>query len=258
MRKQTLLEKLKLVTGKTDKELNPTLSHIHIQLCGGSGTGGKFGAAKVPYDYSDNFLFNSPARVTQEKIYKQLEVYVGSFKRDFIKDGNVNQDERPIKNLYLWSENKGNGKTSTAAALLNEYMFMSWQASVIRKTNMKQPPAYFLDVNSFQTLYNKFTRNGIAKDIAEKTSREYYEMMELAESAPLVVFDEIGNRSATEAFRADLHDIINKRMVNKLPSIFTSNHPIDYLEQVFDERLADRVRERTIVYHFEGDSHRGI
>jgi DNA replication protein DnaC len=258
MKKKTLLDKIVKDLGKSEEEVLPSISHIHVQLCGASGTGGRFGEARVPFEYSDLFLSNSPAKDGQKKIYKALESYVESFKRDFRKTGNPEEDEVPIKNLYLWSHKKGTGKTSTAAALLNEYMFLGWKASVAFKSSMKRPPAYFLDVNNFQTTYNKFTRNGIAREIAEETSREYYEMMDIASTAPLVVMDDLATRSATEAFRADLHDIINKRMVSGLPTIYTSNEPVSELETIFDERLADRIKNNSIALEFKGSSHRKV
>lgn len=256
MKKSVLMEKLIEMTGKPKEVIEPSLTHIHIQLCGVSGEGGRFGEADIPSEYSSYFLSNAPARKNQEKIYQQLEKYVKSFKR-FYTEGDK-EDSAPLKSVYLWSANKGNGKSSTSAALLNEFMMMGWKASVALNHPWFKPPAYFFDVNEFQTLYNKFTRNGIASILAEEASMTYYEMMEKASNAPLVVFDDIGVRSATEAFRADLHTIINKRIVNGLPSIYTSNHPIDYLEEVFDERLADRVRDNCIVLEFKGASKRGV
>lgn len=256
MKKSVLLDKLISMTGKSKEEIEPSLTHIHIQLCGVSGEGGRFGEASIPSEYSSLFLDNAPAKDAQKTIFKQLEKYVESFKRFYTE--RQEGDPMPVKSVYLWSEAKGNGKSSTASALLNEFMMVGWKASVALNHPWFKPPAYFFDVNEFQTLYNKFTRHGIATILAEDASLAYYEMMEKASNAPLIVFDDIGVRSATEAFRADLHTIINKRIVNGLPSIYTSNHPLDYLSEVFDERLADRVRDNCIVMEFKGQSKRGV
>ena len=252
MKKSTLLQKLVLETGKPSEQISPTLSHIHLQLFGLSGESGKFGAAKIPLEYNDLFLFNSPAKDAQKSVYKPLEDYIKSFRR-YLKE----PEGDTIRNLYLWSEEKGNGKTSTAAALLNEYMFASWRSSVKNRATIPQPPAYFLDVNSFQTLYNRFNRQGVSREITEEASQRYYSEMDVAKTAPFLVMDDIGVRSATEAFRADLHEVINYRMVKNLPSIYTSNLPLADMEQVFDERLYDRMRDKTIVLKFSGGSKRG-
>lgn len=252
MKKSTLLKRLSIETGKPESEIIPTISHIYLQLFGLSGESGKFGSAKVPMEYNDLFLFNSPAKDAQEATYKVLERYVKTFREYFL-----NPDERGIKNLYLWSPEKGNGKTSTAAAVLNEFMLISWKASVKLKATIPQPPAYFLDVNSLQTLYNRFTRQGVAQEVTEEASKKYYAEMDVAKNAPMLVADDIGVRSATEAFRADLHEIINFRLIKGLPTIYTSNVPLDGMEQVFDERLYDRMRDKTVILKFKGASQRG-
>lgn len=252
MKKSTLLKRLAIETGKAESEIIPTISHIYLQLFGLSGESGKFGSAKIPLEYNDLFLFNSPAKDAQEATYKVLERYIKTFREYFL-----NPDEHGIKNLYLWSPEKGNGKTSTAAAVLNEFMLISWKASVKLKATIPQPPAYFLDVNSLQTLYNRFTRQGVAQEVTEEASRKYYAEMDVAKNAPMLVADDIGVRSATEAFRADLHEIINYRLIKGLPTIYTSNVPLDGMEQVFDERLYDRMRDKTVVLQFKGASQRG-
>lgn len=253
MKKSTLLKRLAIETGKAESEIIPTISHIYLQLFGLSGESGKFGSAKIPLEYNDLFLFNSPAKDAQEATYKVLERYIKTFREYFL-----NPDEHGIKNLYLWSPEKGNGKTSTAAAVLNEFMLISWKASVKLKATIPQPPAYFLDVNSLQTLYNRFTRQGVAQEVTEEASKKYYAEMDVAKNAPMLVADDIGVRSATEAFRADLHEIINYRLVKGLPTIYTSNVPLVDMEQVFDERLYDRMRDKTVMIRFEGDSKRGV
>lgn len=242
------------MTGKTAEEIEPILTHIYVQLCGVSGKGGKFGEARVPREFSDFFLENAPAKENQSKIYDQLKKYVQSFKRYY----NPQPDDEPIKNVYLWSADKGNGKTSTAAALLNEFMILGWKASISLNRSWDKPPAFFLDVNELQALYNKFTRHGVALEIAEAASREYYSIIDRASTAPLVVFDDIGVRSASEAFRADLHTIINKRMVDNLTSIYTSNYPLEYMKEIFDERLYDRINANCLEINFKGKSQRGI
>ena len=256
MKKATLLKQLEIMTGKPREELIPSLTAIHIHLNGVSGNGGQIGQANIPYEYSDFFLFNSPARQVNEAIYKQLETYVSTMPRAYKKD--LSREDKYMKNLYLWSEEKGNGKTSTAAALLNEFMMVGYKASLAYGEAMVKPPSYFFDVNEFQTLYNTFNRAGIAPERAIKASEAYYNMMEFAKRAPYTVFDDIGVRSATEAFRADLHSIINHRTANQLASIYTSNVPISQLDSLFDERLADRVRQHCLQIKFEGSSQRGV
>ncbi|WP_311764873.1 hypothetical protein [Paenibacillus agricola] len=80
-------------------------------------------------------------------------------------------------------------------------------------------------------------------------------------SAPFVVLDDMGVRDCTEAFRADLHRIINARVSSGLPTVYTSNVALTQLNEVFREqpaRLADRVRDMCAEITFIGGSQRGM
>jgi DNA replication protein DnaC len=162
-----------------------------------------------------------------------------------------------IKSLYLFSESPGTGKTTTAIAVLNEWMIAHYLGSLKRNRQAAQTPAYFLDCNDWQTLFNEFNRSNIPKEVAEPASREYYRRMHLAKTAPFAVLDDLGVRDVTTAFRGDLHSVINARTTNALPTIFTSNLPIEEMAQVFDSRLYDRVRDQCAVLAFSGESKRG-
>lgn len=242
-----------------------TCAH-RIALEGLNGQGGRIGAAKVPSEYRHLTLATSPARTEQADIYGMLTKYVATFERQFDADG------QRIKSWYLWSESPGTGKTTTAASLISEYIVANYLGSLKRGIQPIQRPAYFHDVNAWQELYTGFTRPGIPKEIAEANSRPYYTQMELAKHTPFVVLDDIGVRSASEGFRGDLHAVINYRVSNGLPTVYTSNLPLispvkmsDRIQankpydmvDVFDARLADRMRDMCGVWHFEGKSKRG-
>lgn len=223
----------------------------YIAMHGMNGKGGRIAAAGAPSDYRNLTLKNSPARESQAKAYRIFDSYVATFSRMFDADGDR------IKSLYLFSESPGTGKTTSAVAVMNEYIMTNYLGSLKNGKQPPQQPAYFLDVNEWQTLYNGFNRGNIPQDVAEQYSRPYYAMMEKAKSAPFAVLDDIGVRTASDAFRADLHTIINYRCANALPTVYTSNIPISELATVFDARLADRVRDQCAVIAFEGGSKRG-
>jgi DNA replication protein DnaC len=217
-----------------------------IAMHGYSGNGGRIANASTPADYRLLTLANSPAREGQAKIYATLEHFVRTFERQFEADG-----ER-IKSLYLWSESPGTGKTTSAIAVLNEWIIASYLGAIKRNRQAQLSPSYFLDVNNFQTDYNLATMTNDEAGInAIKAT------IKRAQTAPFAVIDDIGVRSASEAFRAYVHAIINYRTVNGMPTIFTSNLPIEEMAVVFDQRLYDRVRDQCAVLHFAGESKRG-
>jgi DNA replication protein DnaC len=231
-------------------DCNRSCGHF-IAMHGYSAKGGRVANANTPADYRLLTLATSPARESQAKIYGTLEKYTQTFDRQFEADGNR------IKSLYLWSESPGTGKTTTAIAVLNEWLIAHYLGSLKRNRQAQQTAAYFLDVNEWQTLFNEYNRSNIPKEVAEPASREYYRRMHLAKTSPFVVCDDLGVRDATTAFRADLHSVINARTTNALPTIFTSNLPIEEMATVFDQRLYDRVRDQCAVLAFSGSSKRG-
>ncbi len=237
-----------------NKEKCNNICPAYIAVHGLSGQSGRIGGARVPVDYRLVTLKNSPVRENQPKIYNALDAYVETFDRQFEE---ITDPKQRIKSLYLFSENTGTGKTTTASALLNEWIIRHFLGSIKRKLQPLQMPGYFLDVNEWQTLYNQFNRDGIAPETKEAASREYYRRMEYAMKAPYTVLDDIGVRTATEGFRGDLHSIINHRITNHLPTIYTSNIPMADLATVFDERLYDRVRDLCMEMYFTGESKRG-
>nr|WGD77721.1 ATP-binding protein [Bacillus subtilis] len=199
-------------------------------------------------------LQNSPARGDQTEAYKAAYAYAATFNRQFDQQsGSVAAADR-IKSLYLVSESPGKtGKTTTAAALLNEWLRVHYSGSLRRGLTPLQRPAYFLDVNEWQTEFNLAT---MAND--DEGMTEFQRKMKLAMTTPFAVLDDIGVRDCTPAFRGYLHAVINARVTNQLPTIYTSNIALDSLADVFKEkRLADRIGDLCREIEFVGKSKRG-
>lgn len=232
---------------QADGEYMPTMTDACVAFHGLNGDGGRVGAANVPADYRYVTLVNSPARESQAKIYRALEAYVRTFDRQF-----ADRTVERIKSLYLFSESPGTGKTTTACALLNEWLVAHYLGSLKRGKQPLQTPAYFFDVNEFQTRYNlaTMTNDESELDVIKAEIRK-------CQTVPFLVMDDIGVRGATEAFRSYLHAIINCRATTGLPTIYTSNLPIEDMARIFDERLYDRMRDMCAELKFEGESKRG-
>lgn len=220
----------------------------YIAMHGVSGAGGRVAAANIPKDYRNLTLTTSPVRENQPKMYTFLDKYAKTF----------TDENKQIKSLYLFSESPGTGKTTTAAAIANEYLIRHYIGSLQRNRQALQRPVWFHDVNEWQQLYNGFNRPGIPQDLAEISAAEYYRWERFAKETPFVIFDDIGVRKATEAFRGDLHSVINFRVSNGLPAAYTSNIYVDDISEIYDVRLADRIREQCAVLEFEGGSKRGL
>jgi DNA replication protein DnaC len=232
-----------------------------IAVHGQSGKAGRIGNARLPQEYAATTLISAPCRDEQDGAYVILDKVAKTFVRQFQAPNdasNVSPKDR-IKSLYLWSQSPGTGKTTTAAALLNEWLTVHYIGSLARGLTPKQRPAYFLDVNNWQTLYNEFNRARVPDSIAQPAAERYYTMMQHAKQAPFAVLDDLGIRDSTDGFRADLHSVINHRVSERKATVYTSNLPMSELPRVFGEqRLYDRIRDLTIELHFKGESRRGI
>lgn len=230
-------------------ECNRSCGHF-IAMMGYSGKGGRVANANTPADYRLLTVQTSPAQANQAQLYSTIEKYIATFERQFEAD--TGAENRRIKSIYLWSESPGTGKTTTAIAVLNEWLIAHYLGSLKRNRQAQQTPAVFLDVNAFQTYYNLATMTNDDESMAKIKAT-----IVRTQQAPFAVLDDIGVRSASEAFRAYVHAIINYRTANGLPTIFTSNLPIEEMAVVFDARLYDRMRDMCAVLHFGGESKRG-
>ena len=221
----------------------------YIGVHGHNGEGGRLGSAHLPAGYRGITLANSPARTGQPEIYVNLERYVATFTRQFTKD-------KPIKSVYLYSFEPGTGKTTTAAALITEWIIAAFIGGLQRGLTIPERPAYFLDVNEWQTDFNAFNRPRVPESIAEPAAARFYRKQQAAATAGFAVLDDIGVRDASDAFRSELHTVINARVSGGLPTVYTSNVPMSDLATVFDRRLADRVRDLCEEFTYVGKSFR--
>lgn len=221
-----------------------------LALEGLDGKSGREGAANLPEDYRGITLPNSPARGDQSAIYRQLDIYAKTFARAL-------SGGEGVKSLYLWSESPGTGKTTTVAALISEWIAADYLSALKQGEQPRQFSAYFLDVNQLQTYYNEFNRPRVPEHIAEPAASKYYKSIDRAKEAPFAVLDDVGVRDVTEGYRADLHSIINHRVAEGKPTVYTSNLALSEMAEVFDERLYDRMRDMCAEFHFSGESKRG-
>lgn len=227
---------------RRDKCANCTAYCSHkIAMSGLGGSGGRTASAGLPRDYRYVTMANSPVRTGQADIYALLDKYVGTFGGD-----------GRVKSLYMWSANPGTGKTTSACALINAWIARDYLGAIKKGEQPRQFSAVYFDVNEFQTTYNLAT---MTRD--DEAMAKVGERIKRVQDAPFAVLDDIGVRGATEAFRSYLHAVINYRVTNALPTVYTSNLPIEELARVFDDRMYDRIRDQAGVIHFAGKSKRG-
>src|SRR5207302_880489 len=68
----------------------------------------------------------------------------------------------------------------------------------------------------------------------------YDELFETVKTSPLLVLDDLGTQSSTQWAREKLFQILNHRYTANLPTVITTNEPINQLDERLRARLEDR------------------
>lgn len=136
------------------------------------------------------------------------------------------------KGIYLWSETKGSGKTMLAAALANE---------LINKYRRFVKFATSLDIlDEIRATYDNHNEDNESKLLNDLVSADF------------LVIDDFGTERASEWAGEKFYQIVNKRYINKKVTFYTSNYDLKTLK--YDDRITNRMRERTYLVHFPEES----
>lgn len=152
---------------------------------------------------------------------------------NFIEAGN---------NLYIYSENCGNGKTTWAIRLMYSYFDKIWHKSCF------DCKALFVSVPKF--LYN--CKRSISQDV-----KGFEELCNLISEVDLVVWDDIGEMKASAYEHQILFQYIDDRINSKKSNIYTSNKNKGQLEDVSGVRLASRIYNCSECIEFLEEDKRG-
>lgn len=141
------------------------------------------------------------------------------------------------KNLYLWSNMTGNGKTAWSLRLLQAYFNSVWPKSDLKCR------ALFINVPKFFL--------ALKDNISEKS--EYIAQIKAnVLDADLVIWDEVALKTLTQFEMENLLSLINNRLDYGKSNIYTSNiSPNDLLNLVGD-RLYSRIINMSEVIEFKG------
>lgn len=152
---------------------------------------------------------------------------------DFVNNGN---------NLYIYSENCGNGKTSWSIRLMYSYFDKIWHKSCF------DCKALFVSVPKF--LYN--CKRSISQDV-----KGFEELCNLISEVELVIWDDIGEMRASDYEHQILFQYIDDRINSKKSNIYTSNKNKEQLEDVLGVRLASRIYNCSECIEFVEEDKRG-
>lgn len=171
-----------------------------------------------------------------EKIDLEVFKTLSSVEKDiksFVKEG---------KNLFLFSKNVGNGKTSWAIKIGKAYIDYASDYAI-------QCPVLFINIPSF--LFKK------KASITDPSLRDEVASIENnILNARLVIWDDIAIKDLSEYDRDQLYVWIDTRTANYKSNIYTSNIDINELESIVGARIYDRVVNYSTTLNIKGHSRR--
>ena len=157
-----------------------------------------------------------------------------------VKD-NINKFVRDGCNLYIYSENFGNGKTTWAIKLMSKYF------SNICMNNGTRCRGLFINVDDF--LMAK-------KNQIKHPDHRFTEMERLIPDVDLIIWDDIGATKLKEYDHQVLFPLINSRILNNKANIFTSNVIDNEFANNVGGRLASRIIDTSNIVEFMNTSQR--
>lgn len=178
--------------------------------------------------------------------YKELTCFDEDYE-EFKRLSEISKDmidfTRNGKNLYIYSHNSGNGKTSWAVRLMFCYFDKIWHKSCF------DCKALFVNVPNF--LYN--CKRSISQEV-----KGFEDLCNLISSVDLVVWDDIAESNATSYEHQILLQYIDGRINAGKSNIYTSNKDFEELKVAVGDRLASRVYNCSEKILFVEEDKRGM
>lgn len=194
--------------------------------------------ANIPADYLGEQRLTLDESRTDLDAYLKLKDYMENvFKKVKV--------ER--KGLFIYSEIKGNGKTSWAVKIMKEY-FRQLHRTV---ETFEYCKGIFVNIPIlFDELRSSF----------DEPSEKIKQLEKDIKAADLVIFDDIGTEAPTKWVKEKLYIFITHREMQGKPTIFTSNLTLETLEseELLGERIVDRIYKQVggNIIEFNGPSRR--
>lgn len=179
-------------------------------------------------------LFSDKNEETSDKeVFKYLSKYENNI------EAHINNGD----NLYIYSNNCGNGKTSWSLRMIQAYLNKIWFKSDLScKVLFINVPHFLLALKD-----NISNKNDYVEHIKENVYK-----------ADLVVWDDIGNKTATQFEADNLLSIIDSRMNSSKANIYTSNLTNKEMAQYLGDRLSSRIINYSKCIELKGADKRGL
>lgn len=171
---------------------------------------------------------------TDLQAFQRLSNIEGDVVKYFADSGN---------NLYIYSTNVGNGKTTWAIRLCQAYLQNIWyKCDLDCKVLFVSVPKYLIAMKDNMSEVNEYAQH----------------IKRYVNSADIVVFDDIATKTATSYEHEILFNIIDTRINDGKANIFTSNLDYEGLVNTVGERIASRIFNTAEKIRFYGQDKRTL
>jgi DNA replication protein DnaC len=222
----------------------------YTRMHGEKGNGGLVGVSNIPKKYLNSFIENLPFAKENPEAFEDITRYAKNVVKNV--DNGIG--------LYLFGvpskenpKGTGNGKTTAATALGNEYLKQRARLEMKKERKIDVEPVFFIKMAKFQNKYNEQFSG--SQSTREAAGDEFARLKKKMTTVPLLIWDDIGLRGA-DKFANVVYEIIDERDTKELTTFFTSNSPIDSLSEMYNEQVASRIEGMTHLIPFFGTDKR--
>lgn len=145
-------------------------------------------------------------------------------------------------NLYIFSKNFGNGKTTWSIKLMQKYFDEIWAGNGFQQRGL------FIHTPSFLTKF---------KEIINKKDEDFEILKQQLLEVDLVIWDDIAAGKLTDYDHTNLLTYIDQRKLNGKSNIYTGNLDETELIDAVGNRLKSRIWNDSITIQLFGNDRRG-
>ena len=180
-----------------------------------------------------NWFKNKPLAAVQEDLnsYKKLKDIQNNI-YDFVSSG---------RNLYIYSENTGNGKTTWATKLLKSYFDSVWAGNGLRVRGFFIPTqAYLIDRKTTQFSQTNSNDNKLFT-IIDEFGNDILTTKNII-NCDLIVWDDFVIKTLSAYDYTHLFAILDQRYLNRKSNIFTSGSSLEELDSMCGSKISSRIK----------------
>lgn len=176
--------------------------------------------------------------------YNKLKSIQNNIK-DFVDSG---------RNLYIYSENTGNGKTTWAIKLLQSYFNSVWAGNGLKVRGFFIPTQAFL-LDKKNTQFNNASEEDKLFSIVDGFGNNLLTTKNIL-NVDLIVWDDFVIKTLSTYDYTNLFAILDQRYLNGKSNIFTSGSSIEELDALCGAKISSRIKMNCDIIKFSSNDFR--